>query len=250
MNCGKSVKCLVLTFFTAVLYLNTAGADESVQNRITDLEKKTASVTSYQADLSITIEMMGKRVETKGTVIYKKPDKSKMESEMDMGIMKMKQVSYNDRTTRWIYQPDMKIASRIDMKKVAAETKDGSMGQQGDISQPFKGFQRDSITFIREDNMNNEKVLIFQSIPEKSGLKMMNISPAKIEMWIGAGDGLCRRKILFNDEGKEMMTESYKNIKVNIEVDDSIFSFVPPEGTQVNDMTEATIDMLKKMKEQ
>jgi hypothetical protein len=36
---------------------------------------------------------------------------------------------------------------------------------------------------------------------------------------------------------------------VNIEVDNSTFTFVPPEGTQVNDMTEATIDMLKKMKE-
>ena len=249
MNCGKSVKCLVLAFFTAVLYLNTARADESVRKYITDIEKKTALVTSYQADLSITIEMMGKRVETKGTVIYKKPDKSKMESEMDMGTMKMKQVSYNDGTTRWIYQPDMKIASRIDIKKVAAETKGGSMDQRSDISQPFKGFQRDSITFIREDNTNKEKVLIFQGIPEKSGLKMMNLTPAKIEMWIGAGDGLCRRMILFNDEGKEMMTQSYENIRVNIEVNDSTFSFVPPEGIKVNDITDATIDMLKKMKE-
>jgi outer membrane lipoprotein-sorting protein len=250
MNCGKSFKCLVLVFFTAVLYMNAARADDSVQKYITDIEKKASSVTSYQADMNITIEMMGKSLETKGTVIYKKPDKSKMESEMDMGTMKIKQVSYNDGTTRWIYQPDMKTASRIDIKKVAAETKDGAMDQRSsDISQPFKGYQRDSIKFIREYNTNNEKVLIFQGIPEKSGLKMMNLTPAKIELWIGAGDGLCRRMILFNDEGKEMMTQSYENIKINVEVNDSTFSFVPPEGTQVNDITDASIDMLKKMKE-
>lgn len=250
MICGKSMKCLVLTFVTVVLYLNAARADDSSQKYISDIEKKAASVTSYQADLSITIEMMGKRVDSKGTVIYKKPDKSKMESEMDMGSMKMKQISYNDGTTRWNYQPDMKIATRVDIKKVAAEIKDGSMDQRSDMSQPFKGFQRDSIKFIREDTTNNGKVLIFQGIPDKSGMKMMNISPAKIELWIGAGDGICRKMILFNDEGKEMMTQSYDNIRLNIEVNDSTFSFVPPEGIQVNDMTDATIDMLKKMKEQ
>ena len=249
MNREKSVKCLVFIFITAVLFLNTAVADESIQTRISDLEKKSASITSYQAELSLTMEMMGQKMESKGTVIYKKPDKTRMESEMDMGTMKMKQVLYNDGTTLWTYQPDMKIASRIDIKKVTAETKEESAGQQGDISQPFKGFQRDSITLIRENSTNNEKVLVFQGIPEKTGVKMMNFTPAKIEIWIGAGDGLVRRMILFNDEGKEMMTQSYENIKVNIEVDDSTFAFVPPEGTQVNDMTEATITMLKKMKE-
>ena len=249
MKRGKRAKSILNIIVTFVFYIGFSHADETVQTRISDLEKKAASVTSYQAELSMTMEMMGKRIESKGTVMYKKPDKTRMESEMDMGTMKMKQVLYNDGTTLWTYQPDMKIASRIDIKKVTAETKEESAGRQGDISQPFKGFRQDSITFIREDKTNNEKVLVFQGIPEKTGVKVMNFTPAKLEMWIGAGDGLVRRLILFNDEGKEMMTQSYENIKVNIEVDDSTFAFVPPEGTQVNDMTEATINMFKQMKE-
>ena len=249
MKRGMGMKGVIYYILTFVICVDFSYADESVQNRISDIEKKAASVTSYQADLSMTMEMMGKKMESKGTVMYKKPDKTRMESEMDMGTMKMKQILYNDGTTLWTYQPDMKIASRIDIKKVTAETKEGSAGQQGDISQPFKGFQRDSIKFIREDSTNNEKVLVFQGIPEKTGVKMMNFTPAKIEMWIGAGDGLVRRMILFNNEEKEMMSQSFENIKVNIGVDDSTFTFVPPEGVQTNDMTEATIDMFKKMKE-
>ncbi len=64
----------------------------------------------------------------------------------------------------------------------------------------------------------------------------------------GAEDGVVRKMIMFNEEGKEMMSQSYTNIQLNIEVADSQFEFTPPEGIQTVDMTEGTINMMKEMK--
>ena len=46
------------------------------------------------------------------------------------------------------------------------------------------------------------------------------------------------------------MTQSYSNIQTNVEMDDSLFEFTPPEGAQIMDMTEPTINMMKQMKAQ
>ena len=93
------------------------------------------------------------------------------------------------------------------------------------------------------------KALVFKGLPRKSEMGEMTFTPAEIEMWIGADDGLVRKMTLFNEEGKEMMTHSYMNVEINTEVNDSQFEFTPPEGTQVMDMTEGTINMIKEMKE-
>lgn len=68
-----------------------------------------------------------------------------------------------------------------------------------------------------------------------------------MEIWIGADDGVLRKMIMLDKEGKEMMSQSYTNIQLGIEVADSQFEFTPPEGSQVVDMTEGTIGMMKEI---
>ena len=168
---------------------------------------------------------------------------------MDMGAMKMQQIHVSDGKTTWIYHPKMNLAMRIDMEKVAAETKEESAGEKtADISKPFHSIQRDTISRVRTEEIDGSKACVFRGLPEKSGVQKMPFAPAEIELWIGADDGLVRKMIMFNEEGKEIMSQSYTNIQLNIEVADSQFAFTPPEGTQVVDMTEGTINMLKEMK--
>ena len=216
--------------------------------RMAALEKKAQDVKSYSADMSMTIDVMGNKMVTTGSFIYKNPEKTKMETEMDMGGMKMKQIIVSDGKTAWTYQPAMNMVTKIDMEKVKAESQ-GEMPEKigSDISKAFNGLTDGSISYVRSDTADGVKVSVFQGTPEIKEAPNMPFKPAKIEIWVGDDDGLARKMIMYNDEGKEMMTQSYTNVKLNVPVDDSIFEFTPPEGAQVMDMTEGSMNMLKEM---
>jgi len=222
---------------------------EKIEQIIDNLKNKAAVVNSYRANLTMTIETMGQNVVTQGSIVFKKPNKSWKETVMDMGSMGMKQIYVSDGKTSWAYNPKMKIVNKINLEKIDAETKEGAKTQRAkDISKPCESFQRESISYVRTEEIDGRKVYIFQGLPRKSEMSIMPFVPAKIEMWVGVDDGLARKIIVFNEEGKEMICQLYTDIEVNIEVADNQFEFTAEEKVQVIDITEGTINMIKGMK--
>jgi outer membrane lipoprotein-sorting protein len=237
-----------LVAFMLVAGSSPLRGDEATEQLMADLKAKAAAVKSYRADMTTTMQMMGRNVSMRGSILFKKPKKTRTETAIDMGAMKMDQIQLSDGKTTWIYQPEMKLAMKIDMEKVVAATKKESAGEKTtDISCPFQCLQPENITHVRNEEIDGGKACVFQGLPEKSDMQKIPFAPAKIELWIGADDGLLRRMVFFNEEGKEMMSQSYTNIQRDVEVPDDQFEFTPPEGTQVVDMTEGTIAMLKQM---
>ena len=239
----------ILLVLTLVLGCGLPRTSKTKEEIMAEVEDRAATVDSYRADLTMTMEMMGEEMITQGKMVFKKPNRSRMEMVMDMGTMKMKQVVVSNGQTAWTYQPEMKMVTKINLEKIAAETKQG-VGKQmaGDISKPFQVFQRESISYIRTGKMDGGKVYVFQGVPKTAEMQQTPFAPAKMEMWIGVDDGLLRKMIMFNEKGKETMSQSYTNIELNMEVADSQFEFTPPEGVQVTDMTEGTLNMIKQMK--
>ncbi len=238
-----------LVALTLVVGNSPLRGGKGTEQIIADLKTKAAAVKSYRADITGTMQMMGKDMSMRGSILVKKPKKSRTEMVTDMGFMKMEQIHVSDGKTTWIYQPKMKLAMRIDMEKVAAETKEESAADKTtDISDPFQSFQPESISHVRTEEIDGSKACVFQGLPGKSDRQKIPFAPARIELWIGADDGLVRKMVFINEEGKEMMSQSYTNIQLNVEVADSQFEFTPPEGVQVVDMTEGTVNMTKEMK--
>ena len=137
------------------------------------------------------------------------------------------------------------------LKALAPEStllmKEASAGET-DISRPFKLFEPESISHVRTEEIDGGKACVFRGLPEKSDRKKTFFSPAQIELWIGADDGVIRKMVFLNEEGTEIMSQSYTNIQLNVEAADSQFEFTPPEGVQVADMTEGTVNMMREMK--
>ena len=222
--------------------------DEATEQLMADLKAKAAVVQSYRADMTTILQMMGRNVLMRGGILFKKPNKTRVEMAMDLGALKMDQIQLSDGKTIWIYQPEMKLAMKIDMEQLVAATNKESAGEKTtDLSHPFRCLQPENITHVRTEETDGDTTHVFQGLPEKSEMQAIPFAPAKIELWIGADDGLLRRMVTFNEEGKEMMSQSYTNIQREVEVPDDQFEFTPPEGTQVVDVTEGTIAMLKQM---
>ena len=188
-----------LIVLAIVLGNNVLRAETTTEEIIARLETKAATVDSFQADLAMTIEMMGQKTVSRGRMIFEKPNKSWMEMDMNMGFMTMRQITISDGKTTWAYQPEMNIVTKIDLEKIAAEIGEEA-GEQvmGDISKPFQGFQRESISCMGTEKMEGRKVYVFQGEPENSAMQPTPFAPAKIEVWIGADDGLLRKMIAFN----------------------------------------------------
>lgn len=239
----------LFTVLTVIAWSGFICSEESKEQIIKSIETKAALIATYRADLSMSMDVMGEKMVTQGSIFFKKPDKSYIENDIVMGTMKMKQIIVSDGKTVWTYQPTMKMVTKIDLGKVMAVTDDKSNGQMsGDISEPFRGYNEESISYVRTDQILGEKVYIFQGVPGSSPMQKQAFMPAKIETWVSAVDGLIRKLIMFSDEGKEMMVQSYTNIETNIEVEDSRFDFVVPDGIQVMDLTEGTLNMMKEMR--
>lgn len=241
----KIFATLVLSVF---LTGNALSAEQKTAAEIMEtLKKKADGVKSHQADLKMKFQMMGNEIVAQGKCMFKKPKKVRIETVMDMGQMKMKQISISDGETLWNHQPLMKMAIKIDLGKVMAATKNEAPGQQdGNISRPFQGFDRKSIAYIGTEKLGEATVHVFEGSPDGGPVKELPFAPAKIKTWVG-DDGLLRKMSMLNDKDAEMMSQTYTDIKAGVELDDKLFEFAPPEGTQVMDMTEVTINMLKQM---
>ena len=243
------INSICISIMMIVLGVGFLGADEKTERIIAELETKASKVSSCSADIAMTMDMMGQKMTTNGKYLFKTPNKIHMETDIDMGAMKMKQIYISDGKTAWAYQPTMNMVTKFDMEKLTDEMKEGGMGQKpGDISKPFQGFDKESVTFDRKDKIEDSEVYVFQGKPQAAGMQNLPFTISKMEIWIGADNGLAQKMILFDDEGKEIMTQSYSNIEVNVDLDDSKFTFTPPEGVQVMDMTEKSMDMMKQMR--
>lgn len=220
-------------------------ADQKTEELIAKLEAKASTINSYRADLTMNMEMMGQKMIYTGKLSFKKPNKSRMDMSTKMGAMDIQQTIISDGKTVWTYQPNMKTVQKMDLEKIIAETGDDTRQKNGDPSNPFQSLNRDSIAYVRTDKIDGKDVYIFQGIPQATEKKDMPFIPAKIEIGLSADNGMLSKMVMFNEEGKEMMSQSYSNVKVNINIPDSEFEFTPPEGVQVMDMTEGTINMMK-----
>ena len=223
-------------------------AEPTTTQLITDLEKKAETVKSYSADLTMEMEMMGKKMITRGKAVFKRPNSVRIEMVMDMGQMKMEHVVISDGKTMWTHQPLMKIVAKIDLEKCKAVTKSDALDKQNQsITRPFEAFDKKNISYVGAKKLGETPVHVFEGQIAGPKWQGMPFAPAKIRTSIGADDGLLRRVSMLNEEGVAMMTQTYTKIKVNVKPSDDLFKFEPPEGTQVMDMTEGTINMLKQM---
>ena len=58
-----------------------------------------------------------------------------------------------------------------------------------------------------------------------------------VRLYLGAEDGFVRKMEMVADDGSVTMTQNYKNVVINAPIDDSVFTFTPPDGVEVMDMT-------------
>lgn len=234
------------------LALTTAlAADNGFDEAVAAIGAKAAQVRSYQADLSVNISMMGQTMVSTGRMVFRSPDLSYTEMETDVGAMKMKQIMVSDGKWMWVHQPAMNMIMKIDMARVAAETKGArppGVANAGntDLTKPLQMLDPATAKLLRTETLDGVQAYVFEGTPPQGVARMQGpFMPARVQVWVGVADGLTRKVAMLDKEGKEAMTQTFSNLVINKDYPDAQFRFTPPPGAQVMDMTEGTLNMLR-----
>ncbi|GAB4351410.1 MAG: hypothetical protein Kow0099_35450 [Candidatus Abyssubacteria bacterium] len=223
-------------------------ADPKTKQMMEEVMKKVQKVESYRVDLRMETSMMNQEVVTEGEMSFKKPDKLHMVT-VTSTMPGVKQEVFADADIVWTYMPQMRIVTRVDMSKVKGKGPlPGGMNDTADITKPFEGFSEENIRFIDQKVQDGREYYLFEAMPS-AGSQGVQMAPHKIGFWIHAATGLPHRVIMYAKDGSVVMEQQYSNFRLNVPIEESEFEFTPPDGVQVMDMTEATMNMMQQMKE-
>ena len=219
---------------------------EAVEEVIKEIGEKREKVESYRSRVTQKMQMMGAMMtlETEEWSSGKKFRREATNSMMPTG----KTIAISDEQVLWTYMPSMNMVQKMDMQRMKEVKEEMKKDEPESESSSFHGMEKETIQYLGRGVLEGEEVHLFKGESEKIPKELNRLQLERVEIWIGAEDGLVRKKVGYNSEDKEVMTEIRSDVEINLSLPDSLFIFTPPEGIQVMDITDSAIDMAKKMK--
>jgi outer membrane lipoprotein-sorting protein len=221
-------------------------SSEAVEAVIKEIGEKREAAQSYRSRVTQKMQMMGTmmNIETEEWSSGKKSRREMTNSMMPTG----KTIAVGDEQVLWTYMPSMKMVQKMDMQRVKEAKEEMEKAESEEEPGSFHGMERETIQYLGRDVLEGEEVHVFKGESAKIPQELKRLQLKRVEIWIGVEDGLVRKKLGYNSEDKEVMTEIRTDVEINPSLPDSLFIFTPPEGVQVMDITDSAIDMAQKMK--
>ena len=220
-----------------IIFLNfdCFGAEKKSETigMLNSADKSFDKIASYLADLeSISYDENSKKNIEKSYLMYKKPNKSILiafdEKGRKMGVI------LNDGYFKLTYIPKLKIAFKLDIKKINEKYRDQQVN-------PFDYIDKRSTSYVRDDMFDGFSCFVFEGKPNSIVLARDSDAPNKIETWVRKIDGIPTKMVFYSKDNKKISEEIFTNIKTNIAIDDKEFNIDLPRDVKIYDITEDKI---------
>lgn len=225
-----------------------AELDESAVVR--EIVERTRKAERYHQKMVTSMNMMGRQMEVP-TEMWIDGDRYRMEMTVPPG--NMKQIIVSDGEIMHTYIPMMNMVQKVDftrLREVEGDFSSQGGSQFGASADPLSNVDADSLQYVGRETLDGELTYILEGGGPASNGELKGMSPfipATTRMWISADDGLPRKTVFYNEEGGVMFSQKVESVILDEADDESLFQFVPPEGAQIMDMTDAMINMQKSM---
>jgi len=184
------------------------------------VERTYADVRSMRADFvqSLTVPLLGSTQRSEGQLFQRQPDRFLMRFTDPAG-----DVMVADGRHFWLYTPS------VDPNQVIrARIAEG--GAPVDLHQQFlsNANQRYVATLAGAEQVDGRAAHALSLVPRGS-------SPYRlIRIWVDQRDNLVRRFEMTEENGSVRRLD-LRNLRLNAEIDETVFRFTPPAGTQIFD---------------
>ncbi|MDP8234386.1 MAG: DUF2092 domain-containing protein [Candidatus Saelkia tenebricola] len=238
---------LLLFLFVWGSFLNAE--DQEVEAVINDIQQKSESLVSYQADMEMVFLKTPKGImKIEGYTKIVKPDKLVMV----MGVKDNEetyQSMYSDGAVLWQYIAMFKMVSKINIADLRKEfpNADDLIKDQSNVKSAISEIKEGEVRYIGIETLDDEEVYVFEgeiNSVVKDELAMTS-DVASVKIWVSTEDGLQRRTEYYSKDGESVAYRKMKEVKINVEIPDSEFQFQIPEGVAIMDVTPRAKEMLQ-----
>ncbi|MBI4227355.1 MAG: outer membrane lipoprotein carrier protein LolA [Candidatus Omnitrophica bacterium] len=219
---------------TWLALVGVATAEDGAAARVAALQAKAGAIQSYQADFTLTVTEEDTPSVLKGTLLYQQPDKRRIEF-VGEPVDDVAQLVVSDGAVEWQYFPGRKMAHRTEWATVKAAGAPPEISAIRGPHQPFLDLKADSLRVVSEAP---NAPLVFEADPAPALMAEAPFAPGKIRVEVSEADGLARRLTMTDAQGREVLSQEYTNVRLNPPVPDASFTFTPPDGVEVVDISE------------
>lgn len=210
-----------------------------------ELAARAAKIRSYRAQVVSQVEMGGQELRQSGTIQKRGPDEMRLEMRDSDG--ELIRVLVQRGSVLMHHAPHQKRVVKLDTAKVEAAIGRRPPGTQGtDPSRPFDGMVLDGVRYVETTKLDGNPVHLFEGTLEEAEAlaPRLGFRPEIARVWVDQRTGLMRRSEIASADGSSRLSQSFREIEIDAEIDPESFYLKPPAGVSVVDMTDATIKAL------
>jgi len=238
---------VVILMPTAVWASETQDAGDA-KAALEKVQQAAEGITSFEADMKISMSVMNQPMEMVGHIVVLKPDRMRMKMTVPpQGEMEI----VSDGTTTWTYMPMMNLVQKIDnaaIKQMPGMGGPPGGGQMNDPSKALEQLDPDTLRLVGEETVDGQACYVFEGdLPEQARGMAPQFAPQKMKVWLAQADSLSRKMEGYGSDGTTMMTMTFANVKTNVQLAEDHFTFTPPPGAQVMDMSQAVQSMMENL---
>jgi outer membrane lipoprotein-sorting protein len=167
------------------------------------------------------------------------------------GLGQRKRVTMCDGKTVWSYVPNLdgkgkQVAYKIDLEKLREKWSDEELAARGVLigADPFQGIAADKIKFVETARLDGTDCFRFEVPPPAREGKAQSV--ARMVLLVGVKDGIVREQETFSALGDRLGRRRMKVLETDFVTTAKDFSFTPPEGCEVVDVTEKVMKSLER----
>lgn len=239
-----SMLLAVVVLASIPLWASEATGSEDAKAILDKIQQAAGEMNSFEADMSMSMSVMNQPMNMTGHMAVLKPDLMRMTMTMppqgDMQIV-------SDGATMWTYIPMMNMVQKIDASVMKQAPGMGGPGAQ--MEDPTKTIQQmdpATVQFLGEEMCDGQTCYVIEgALPQQAKQMGGQFVPEKMKAWAAQADGIPRKIEMMDSSGTPMMTMTFTNVKINTEFPENHFTFTPPPGAQIMDMTETIRSMMK-----
>ncbi|MDA0738867.1 MAG: hypothetical protein O2999_04400 [Nitrospirae bacterium] len=193
------------------------------------LERLAQEIGSYQADVKTVTTINGKTSISKGKMKFMWPNLRWQENRRSTKRGERLNLFVSNGKVHWSYSPKRKFAFKEDLKSLDEDAREKGWASSGYL-------EEGSMQYVGKEKLENVVVFVFEGKQNMLRVPRNSKQPGKTRGYFGAQDGILRKFVEYDHQGREITSQTIFNIRKDPSLSRNDFEFTPPEGTQIMEM--------------
>ena len=207
-------------------------------------------VRAWRADVAMTLNVMDQQVDVNGTVSAKWPNKVRMDLKMST-MPEATHAVYADGRRVYVYTRAgrKRVCTLIDAARARARLGLAAPAKIADIADPFAGLEQSATKVLGKERVADQMCEVYEVRPSKEVEGDLPFAPDRVKIWVSEETGLLVRQEMLRHDGTLLMSQEFRNVKVNPRLPDDRRLFTPPKMRDVRDLTEGATKALQGLRQ-